>query len=473
MNKNAKIILILSAVLIAVMLAGCVQEISEVETPSPAPQVTPPSPTPTSKGTPSTQSVPSTGMEVNLSISNAPALNETAELTCTITSIYDAYNNTAQIELPAGLVLVSGNLSWTGDIIVPEEEKRKHPRPPLNGSGPEWDRLWEEYEYPKSRVEFSAIVKSVEVGNWTITATAGYNVFTQEGIQYGRLGDSDYIYVAVREDTAWISETLFATEGPAPARQLNGNETQSGTPEIIIYPEEYIIYQDYLKTIGGKPRISDIGTVEATIISITKTEVCPDEIDFASEPTEPIECSIEPYPKDFGIVRIDRIINYTPHSEQNMEPIIEQPSEGKPSEGGETTTTSGYEGPGYSPKPKPPIEYEPLKEGQEVQTLFLLTVSPAKIRYVPINESTGGMESIQLPEGDTQQTVSHQVGPEKKIFKPIPKDGDYFVFPKIGKFPEPGVTEKILHGLEIGSKFRAGIWYDGSLLYVEEYEVIK
>ena len=27
--------------------------------------------------------------------------------------------------------------------------------------------------------------------------------------------------VFVREDTAWISETIFATEGPAPARQLN------------------------------------------------------------------------------------------------------------------------------------------------------------------------------------------------------------------------------------------------------------
>ncbi|MDD3291340.1 MAG: Ig-like domain-containing protein [Methanocellales archaeon] len=163
--------------------------------------------------------VPSTGMEVNLSISNAPALNETAELICTITSISDAYNTTARIELPKGLVLASGNLSWNGDIIVPEEEKLKHPRP--NRSDPEYDRLCEEYEYPKGRVEFSAVVKSVEIGNWTIAATAGYDVFTEECIRYGRLGDSDYVYVAVRENTAWISETLFTTEGPAPARQLN------------------------------------------------------------------------------------------------------------------------------------------------------------------------------------------------------------------------------------------------------------
>ncbi|PXF61732.1 MAG: hypothetical protein C4B59_02435 [Candidatus Methanogaster sp.] len=40
--------------------------------------------------------------------------------------------------------------------------------------------------------------------------------------------------------------------------------------EILIYPEEFVTYQDYIKTIGGKPMISDIGTVEATIMSITK-----------------------------------------------------------------------------------------------------------------------------------------------------------------------------------------------------------
>ena len=225
-NMNRSTILILSAVLIAAALSGCVQEISDhgIEIPSPTPQpnvTTSPTPTPTSKGTTPTQSVPSTGMEVDLSISNAPALNQTAELTCTITSISDAYNTTAQITLPEGLVLVSGNLYWTGDIIVSEEEKRKHPRPPLNGSGPEWEQLWEEYTYPEGTTEFSVIIKSVKVGNWTIAATAGCEVFTQDGVRCGRLGDSDYVYLAVREDTAWISETLFTTEGPAPARQLN------------------------------------------------------------------------------------------------------------------------------------------------------------------------------------------------------------------------------------------------------------
>ena len=245
---------------------------------------------------------------------------------------------------------------------------------------------------------------------------------------------------------------------------------QKESEEIVIVPEEFAIYQDYIKTIGGKPRISDIGSIEATVLSITKTEVCPDKTDpFAPEPTE---CSIEPHPKDLGIVRVDKIINYTPYSEQIVEPTIEQPSDGGSSEE-DGDTTPRYEGPEYPSKPKPSEgkEYAPLQEGQEVQTLFLLTARPAKIRYVPINESEGGMESAQLAEDDTQQTVSQKVEPEKKISKPIPKDGNYYVFTtKIGNFP--GIIEKNLPGLEVGSKFRAEIYYDGSL-YVEEYEVIK
>jgi len=237
--------------------------------------------------------------------------------------------------------------------------------------------------------------------------------------------------------------------------------------ELVIIPEEFVIYQDYIEAIGGKPGIRDIGTIEATVISITKTEVCPDKMDpFAPEPTE---CSIEPYPKDLGIVRVNKIINYIQYSEQTIEPTVEQPGGGESPEEGDTTPR--YEGPEYPSEGK---EYKPLQEGQEVSTYFLLTVRPAKVRYAPINESVGGMASAQ-ESGNTkinseQDIISHAVTPVKKIFKPIPKDGSYYVFTtKIGNFP--GIIEKNLPGLEVGSKFRAEIWYDGSL-YVEEYEVI-
>ena len=234
----------------------------------------------------------------------------------------------------------------------------------------------------------------------------------------------------------------------------------------MMIPEEFTIYQDYIEVINGKHGINDIGTIEATVISITNTEVCPDKTDIFAP--EPAECSIEPYPKDLGIVRVDKIINYTSYSEQSIEPMIEQPGGGESPEGG---ATQGYESSEYPAKPKPSErkEYESLQEGQDVQALFLLTARPAKIRYIPISESKGGMESAQESDNH-EQDVSHVVAPEEKIFKSIPKNGNYYIFTtKIGNFPE--IIEKNLPGLEIGSKFRAKIYYDGSL-YVEEYELI-
>lgn len=129
MNKNIKTILVLSAAVFAAValvgfgaMAGYQHWVSNEEI---EPQV----------GIFGTIYPPP--LEVELSISNAPALNETAELTCVVTSVRDAKNTTARIELPEGFILVSGNLTWEGDIIVPEEEKLKHPLPPSDCSGPE------------------------------------------------------------------------------------------------------------------------------------------------------------------------------------------------------------------------------------------------------------------------------------------------------------------------------------------------
>ena len=191
MNRNRKTILILSTAVFAAValvrfgaMAGYQQRVSneEVEPQSEIIDI-----------------YPSSGMEVELSISNAPALNETAELTCVVTSVRDAKNSTVRIELPEGFILVSGDFTWAGDIIVPEEEKLKHPRPPSDCSGPECNRLWREYEYPKGRVEFSAVVKAVKVGHWNISARA-----RGEGIPGGGI---DRIYISVFEDKATVSDS--------------------------------------------------------------------------------------------------------------------------------------------------------------------------------------------------------------------------------------------------------------------------
>ena len=117
---------------------------------------------------------------VNLSISNAPALNETAELACTMTSSIDAPNTTAQITLPEGFELVSGNLSWHGDIVA-------------NG-----------------QKSFSAIIKSAKTGNWTIEARARYP------ISNGWYVGSDYLYISVSKDTALVSKTSWIVPGLPP-----------------------------------------------------------------------------------------------------------------------------------------------------------------------------------------------------------------------------------------------------------------
>jgi predicted RNA-binding protein with RPS1 domain len=109
-----------------------------------------------------------------------------------------------------------------------------------------------------------------------------------------------------------------------------------------------------------------------------------------------------------------------------------------------------------------------LREGQEVPTYFQLTTKPVQIKYLPIDESKGGMESSISTKDRAQQTIIHQAGPQKKSFRPIPRHGKYLVFTtKIGKFP--GTIEKKLPGLKAGSKFNAEIRYDGHL-YIGEYE---
>lgn len=252
--------------------------------------------------------------------------------------------------------------------------------------------------------------------------------------------------------------TLSPTPVPSPKQVVDRDGEIALVPK---YPQEYLIYQDYLRTIGDKPRISDIGTVEATVISITKSGVCPDIVDpFVPEPKE---CSIDPYPKDIGVVRIDKIISYIPYSEQTVEQPIEQPSGAEPAEEGKTT--SGYRGKD-TPGPKP-LSYKPLQLGQEIPTSFLLTTRPVKIIYTsipPAKESTGGLES-------SEQTTEHPLQkPLPKTYNAIPKSGDYFVFTtRIIKYPE--TSQKTLPGLGIGSKFRAAIQHDGSL-YIDEYELI-
>ncbi len=203
--NNRTTILILSTVLIAAVLSGCVQEASEVEVTGDALQ---PDATPNTTSSILTMPVPS--QMVNFSISNAPALNQTAVLTCKVLSESGALNTTTRIELPEGFELVSGNLTWD-------------------------DR------------DGNVTIKAVKNGNWTITAFVMHYV-VKDGIHCpGYWGRAERFYVGVREDTAWIRDTEWpfigsnwydytqpagTSSSPHNNQQIESKLLFSATPEL-------------------------------------------------------------------------------------------------------------------------------------------------------------------------------------------------------------------------------------------------
>ena len=239
------------------------------------------------------------------------------------------------------------------------------------------------------------------------------------------------------------------SEQPVPAQDIS-----IAPADMVIYPNEYIAYQKYLDVIRGRPGMADSAVIEATVTSILSGEVCP----YQEE-----ACTIEPYPDDWGTVTVDRIIEYLPFGEHGSQPAEAQTGGIQTSE---EKTAPGYTGAEGQPGS---VKYEPLQPGQEVQTHFLLTARPAKVRRLSTTGSEG-MESAQSPGGDAGQLVVHQVGPGDTTFEPIPREGDHFVF-SILATDALDSGEIVLPGLTIGSRFRARVQYDGTL-YVQEYEPI-
>ena len=123
------------------------------------------------QSTPPTTVSPTNPLIIRVEFPNgAPALDETAELTCTMVARYSHnYTINLNVELPDAFELVSGSLSWSGD---------------KSGSG--------------TFTLMNAQVKATKVGNWTITAKA--HITTDSGLDDG----DHYVraYVMVMEDSA-------------------------------------------------------------------------------------------------------------------------------------------------------------------------------------------------------------------------------------------------------------------------------
>jgi len=196
--NNRTTILILSAVLIASVLSGCVQEISEIEAPDASPPTTAPE-----VASPSTP-VPAPPMIANwkyvsyrnLSISNAPALNQTARVTYSIVPDRDIEVLLTYLSIPDGFELMdvegTGPRTWGNTTYLDTIDAKWFPT-----------NLSKDKTY-----QFSAIIKAVKTGNWTIQA-------------YRCKKD---IYISISEDSACIRDEPFP--GPLRGRRINKSELE-------------------------------------------------------------------------------------------------------------------------------------------------------------------------------------------------------------------------------------------------------
>lgn len=256
--------------------------------------------------------------------------------------------------------------------------------------------------------------------------------------------------VGSKELTSIATTSVEPTAVPA-----LGLGTDEPMGELMVYLEGLTTYLMYLDMIGGRPRLADAGTIEATVESLQRAEICP----YPDEET----CRIEPYPSDWGAVRVNKILSYTPYAGTDSASGEEEQAQ---SELPRRETSPEYRSPEGQPAKQ---KIEPLDEGQAVQALFLLTTRPTKVRYVRAGASEG-IEPMQVTESGTGDTVEHAVEPGKAVFNPIPREGQYYVFTtRIGDYSAP--IEAILPGLDVGARFRAEIRYDG-ILYVGEYELV-
>ncbi len=130
----------------------------------------------------------SSPITVKLILSKAPRLNEEADLTFIISSIYDAPGTQASLTLPEGAVLTSGAATWSGDVKANEPQV-------LSG-----------------RILFTT------EGNKIIEAKALCDVASGD-----RWGDAAYIYLQVTQDAGYVGF-------PQSPNEIHPAVQQAGTP---------------------------------------------------------------------------------------------------------------------------------------------------------------------------------------------------------------------------------------------------
>jgi hypothetical protein len=145
----------------------------------------------------------------------APPLGQTAELVYVVKAEAISINNMSlRIDLPEAFELVSGDLSWTGDIPKGDEVE-----------------------------VIRAVVKSVETGNWTIEATGYLNPQENAGWEMDGSGPGPIGYVSISEGSAeWGRYPPWYKKGPVKLEQeeegdVEGVESSQDEPPVEELPE--------------------------------------------------------------------------------------------------------------------------------------------------------------------------------------------------------------------------------------------
>jgi hypothetical protein len=217
----------------------------------------------------------------------------------------------------------------------------------------------------------------------------------------------------------------------------------SGQSEIVTAPPDLTLFQNYLDLIRDPSRDSVDFIIEGTVISVQQTELCP----YQEE-----NCSIPPYPNDWGLVRVDAIMA-DPGTADKVSEGIASSSDSEE----DVRTTEQNLGVDSPDEVKSALEV-----GQEVQAQFLLTTRPAVARWVPAIPEDNNREQAVSSEG--------AVAPGSE-FQPIPLEDGRYVF-TIGVSSSDQIEETVLPGLEAGDRFRAAVNYDG-IVRIMVYEPLS
>ncbi len=218
MNYRKIFILLLILPLLLLSATGCAssQEEGNIQTePQEESSTQPPqeiSPAPSSN----VPSEPSAPIRVELYMPSAPRLNEAIEVTCNVSGLVDMPDSSARIELPDGVSLISGNLTWEGDL------KANHP------------------------VSFSAEISFNKADKYAIRATASHMINETDG-----WSNMDSIYLTIGTDK---SEFGWPPTGPLPFRQTEPGDVEPGKPTMKEPPP--------VESLPKPPSISIDGVIE-------------------------------------------------------------------------------------------------------------------------------------------------------------------------------------------------------------------